>query len=203
MCLSRCKETWRWLIVHCVTCPWCCPIHCSVHTAGWNLTHPQGLMDRACYGVLFFFFFLCLHVTEEWQRQESPVETSLNVYYIGEWEKERVYGLQWQISNPPQYFSIEKPRGLPKLLSCLKQFWFRPPLPAWFMCISGVHGLKDKGRILILKPGIVGSHHPPLLHILLLLWVSLHCSTGLGPEYPFLRRKLFRRHLLYFLCEST
>lgn len=28
------------------------------------------------------------------------------------------------------------------------------------MCIPDVGGLKDRGRFLILKPGVVGSHHP-------------------------------------------
>lgn len=118
MALSRCKEVWRRQIVH-----WylhlvlSCPLLRAHHRLDALIL--RGCWT-ACYTVLLGFF-LSLHMTEEWWRQESPVETILNLYYIGEWEKEKVYELQWQIANPLQSFSIQRPQGLPKLSSSLKQ----------------------------------------------------------------------------------
>lgn len=118
MALSRCKEIWRRQIVH-----WylplvlSCPLLCAHHRLDALIL---GGCWAACYTVLLCFF-LSLHMTEEWWRQESPVETIRNVYYIGEWDKEKVYELQWQVANPLQSFSIQRPQGLPKLSSSLKQ----------------------------------------------------------------------------------
>lgn len=85
--LSHGAKPWSWWIVPLCYPPWCPSTAQPSPQAAISLVLKGSWMDPLP-------FLLCLHLTEEWWRQENPAETSLNMSCTGE-SGGRGSWLQW------------------------------------------------------------------------------------------------------------